>query len=557
MNTAIRLCVGLFLCSSMVMATPGATSNKEKATPFTTKTKSVVLFKNGLGYFQRQGTVNLNSGDWVQTPLTSKAVMGSFWVGTFDKNLEIKELVSSKEKLAKQTDSISMDEMLKANIGKLAVIYTGSTSMTGYILSIPEDRKNQPTTFQDSRYGYSPYSYNPNMGPQTFASNLVLLKDASDSNKIITLQKNQIFSITFPEGCNTQYNREEETPVMKIRLDGKSLESDIALSYLQKGIIWVPSYFLDLKDDTHGKLNMKAAVINEAEDLENTEINFAVGFPRFQFAEVITPLNLDQTIQQFINALNNMDRGQGQVYGASNVYMSQNISYDYDNRGNRAIDFGYSANNLSGKNEEDLFFYNLKDVSLKQGERGEYPVFSTDVDLKHIYEWSVGESIKTGSGEQKDVLWHSLRMTNKSKLPWTTGAVFVSSNGKPVAQSSLNYTPNEGKNNLKITVASDVMANSKLTELSRGNGVNFGGTIYYPVTVKGTLTLHNFKAEPIDVEATKKISGKVIDAGKNGKITVKADILKAVNLDSQVVWNIHLNPGETQTWDYTYESYVM
>jgi len=45
---------------------------------------------------------------------------------------------------------------------------------------------------------------------------------------------------------------------------------------------------------------MKATLINDAEDLENVDFFFVVGYPNFLYADVLSPMALQESITQFI-----------------------------------------------------------------------------------------------------------------------------------------------------------------------------------------------------------------------------------------------------------------
>lgn len=194
-----------------------------------------------------------------------------------------------------------------------------------------------------------------------------------------------------------------------------------------------------------------------------------------------------------------------------------------------------------------------------------YTVFIGKVPYEHIYEWSVPDESNLNdygyrqndnrNDSTENQVWHSLRLTNTTKFPWTTAPSFTVNGSMPVAQDVLKYTPPGGKNTLKLTVATNVRAEKAETEASR-EMVKIGYHEYDDIKVDGTLTVKNMKDETIRVNVKKELIGAVLEVGQDGKVTKTATKLAAVNPQSVLEWEFVLAPGVEKELTYKYKVLV-
>src|SRR4030042_6930693 len=104
-----------------------------------TKAKSIAVFKNGLGFFMREGTVHLKDG-WAVTEYVPNASLGSLWIGSSDKDTILEEVIGFKESVKRSSEAISIEELLAFNIGKKVKITYSDKIIEGTIKSVPEAR---------------------------------------------------------------------------------------------------------------------------------------------------------------------------------------------------------------------------------------------------------------------------------------------------------------------------------------------------------------------------------------------------------------------------------
>ena len=152
-----------------------------------------------------------------------------------------------------------------------------------------------------------------------------------------------------------------------------------------------------------------------------------------------------------------------------------------------------------------------------------------------------------------NLIWHALRIENKTNTPWTTAPVVIMNNGIPISQSDLKYTPSSAKSIIKMSIAADVQTNQSLIETSRKPISNNYGFSYL-ITADGSLTITNWKNQEIQIIITKKLSGEVTDASI-GKVVKNITGLSNLNPESEISWDIILKPGEKKELKYTVQIY--
>lgn len=482
-----------------------------------TKPKTIAIFKNGLGFFIREGETNLSNG-WAMTENVPSATLGTFWISSINEGSRLEEAVAFTEDIKKETDTTSIEELLNINAGKKVTIKAGNEVIEGTIKQL------------------SP------------SSSMVIIATQDGE---IAINKGNITQIKCSGNFNTKTFYKESGKRIKFKVTGKE-KSTIRLAYLQKGITWTPSYLVNIENPDKAKITMTSTLINDVEDLENADISFVVGYPNFMFSDILSPMALTYDINQFMSSLNR-DRTHYNQNLTSNI-AAQSVVYNEPEMNSSSLDYGY-ATGTQGSSEEDLFLYEKKGVYLKKGERAQYPIFSADVAYKHIYEWDIPDTMQ--QNKKTEQIWHSVKLDNSSGYPWTTAPAFVVSGLKAISQDIINYTPKGTQSNLKLTIATDVKADRKEFETERQRDIKLKDYYNYDlVTVQGELYIKNTKNKDIVMVIEKKLKGEVLQAGNDGKITKVADGLTGVNYNSVINWEIPVKAGEKIQVTYKYKVYV-
>ncbi len=511
-----------------------------------TSVKTLAAFKNGLGFVFRTGQTNLDKG-WARMDEIPPAALGTLWIGTTTPGARVQEVRSFKDKTEEDVDPTNISELLEANNGRkvrLTVLTHGEPAVESFeaqLVSVPRGA----------------------------ALLIVKLPDGS----IRAMNRADVVGLTLDPQAPIKKKAEKVTNAAKLRVEGvgdrpSPASAEISLAYLEKGITWTPSYLVNIRDGKQADITLEAVLANDVEDLEDVQVSFVVGYPNFIFADLITPLALQQTVADFVGRLAGepSDGPRSSRSRLSNV-MSQSVEYNiaaYGASSPWSPEAAYSATQpMPGESNEDLYFYRQPGVSLKKGDRVRYTVFTGKAPYEHIYEWVVPDDSKIDwrgyrqddgrSAEQiVNQVWHSLRLENKTNEPWTTAPAFTVNGPMPVAQDTLKYTPPGGKNTLKLTVATDVRADQVQTEASR-ELVKIGYTEYDLINVDGKLMVRNLKPAKIRVNVKKQLTGEVLEAGQDGKSRKVAESLAAANPRSEIEWEFDLASGAEKELTYKYK----
>ncbi len=544
----------LILAVAASHAPGSASESKGSSLPsLQTKTQAISIFKNGLGFVIRLGEAPLREG-WVVSDHVPHPALGSLWIGSWDQDSTIEEIIALTEEVERETEALSMEEVLKANIGKGVKIAHGDKIIEGIIKAVPEGRQN-PT---DERRLDTIPTYTPH--PQPKAGEIVIVGTQGGD---VILSKAHITRVEFVEPSSARLSTWEKVRKIKFKVSTRGERAKLSMSYLQKGISWVPSYLVNIENPKKARITMKATVINDMEDLTNVDAFFVVGYPNFLYADILSPMALEESIKQFIGAL----EAGGRSPDASRLanVMRQSVSLERDEE-IPGLDYGYaSIKGLPGAHEEDLFLYSKKGLDLKKGERAEYLIFSDEVAYKHIYEWNIPDTLKVDArgyarseSEKKEIeqIWHSVKLSNTTAYPWTTAPAFTVSGWKPLAQDTIDYTPKDSQRNLKLTVATDVTHDRHEYETERQREIRLYNHSYDLVTVRGELYIRNHKGQDISMEIKKRLTGEVLETSHNGKVEKRAEGLAGVNQNSVISWEIPIRAGAELKVTYRYKVYI-
>jgi hypothetical protein len=371
------------------------------------------------------------------------------------------------------------------------------------------------------------------------------------------------------EDPNSHEKIAEVRSALRFKILGAADRTNLTLGYLEHGIGWTPSYMISLTDDKTARITMQAVVMNDAEDVTDADVYFVVGVPNFAYSETPSPMSLQQNLLSFMKDAERRDGGNYRQF--SNAIAGQLIAdevKEFDTRPEPS--FAQTVTELSGASEEDLFLYSRREVTLERGERATYNVFSSTVGYEHIYEWEVvdpqrvdayGNPIQNNPNVTDAVvrnnIWHSIRLKNNTKFPWTSAPTMVISGTKPVSQDTLPYTPKDASSNLKITVATDIRSSHEEREVARQQNVQRRhGYEFDSVTVEGKLKLKNYKSKEVRVDVGKSLRGEVDAQSDGGKAVKLGEAIQTDNPLSRLTWEVPLKAGEERVVTYRYKIFV-
>lgn len=525
-----------------------------------TQVKRVALFKNGLGFFVREG--KLPDAQVVKIAPFAAPAHGTFWL-SYPQQIVLQGLVARETTTSADVAVTNAADLLAANVGReveVIVSWTASDKqpIKGKLLSVaaPQEQPRQDPYAWGRAAGSDPYvrGYAPGRLALIQTAEGVVALDASAGQVTIL-------------GAAPAITLAKKTKVWELEAQFKEAAPGVtvAASYLAKGITWAPSYIVDITDPKQARITAKAEVINEAEALKDVHLDLVTGFPNLAYADVVSPLAGKEDLAGFIAALvrrtSAQGRGGGYAGNASVNVQAARIDYGADQSDMPA--YGAAA---AGTTVEDLFLYPVEKVTLNKGEVGYFPLFSASVPYKQIYTWNIPDYVNeqdqygNQQREQRDTqeeVWHSIKLTNQTKLPWTTAPAQTVKNEQLLGQDMIEYTSPSAKTTLKITRAMAVQAEQSEHENERvRSAVHIYGWDYDRITIEGKLRVINRKAEPVEMEIKKTLSGEVQGTLPQAQVEKLARGLARMNPVNVVTWNITLTPGEQKEITYTYQALI-
>lgn len=544
------------LLSSCALAPAVSKAAGEAALPeLKSSVVSVALFKNGLGFVAREVQVPRGQTSFLLQNLPAPA-HGTFWVYAVNDETTLRDVVAFESESVERIQAISVAEMLEANVGETVdVRISEKETIRAKVLSTVANR-SVPSAPDEIRSPYVPYP------PPAEASSLVILQS---SGKTLALNKHavqQISSIDSP--LKTAIDRRKRAVTLRVSGSNTGGKGRVIVQYLAKGITWAPSCAIEISDAKSARVTTKAEIVDEIEDLDNVSVSLVTGFPNLKFADVIDPMAMRGNLAAFLNNLSNPAQG-GDYQGRADVLAQRAVMENYRLEDNEMFP-AYATRPQGGETREELFFYEQRNVTLKKGERGYYPLFTTEVPYEHLYEWKIGDALdeqeqyqpRNQAGPEKaEEVWHSIRLTNTGSVPWTTAPAMTMQGGKILGQDVIYYTSPGGKTNVRITKAVDVSAEQAEYEVTRTrNAANFYGYNYDLVEVKGKLKASNFKDKNITLTITKQLSGEVVKTAPAAKVEQTARGLRKVNPKSNLTWELPIKARDKTEIEYTYKVYV-
>ncbi|HWZ42722.1 MAG TPA: hypothetical protein VNW97_04565 [Candidatus Saccharimonadales bacterium] len=541
--TAFLFCISLAMAAQQPAATPVKDLHPASA----------ALFKNGLAFVLRNGQAQVRDGQG-QIDGVPSATLGSLWIATSSPGTVLEEVVAFSHKEPIALNASTLTALLAANAGQTVTVAHEGKQYTGEIMAQTSTRTLNPAASAEEEA--------PSAEPLAANSSVLLLNTAG---KIMALSTSEIKGIEFTGKPNLATTSLELRKSLRFRVRNATGKVPMAMGYLERGLGWTPSYLIELKDKNTAEMTMQAVVVNDAEDLAHTDLFFVVGFPNFRYANIDSPMSLRQTLPEMMNALNS--RTGARDSGIASQMMVNSMSADQAPAS--AVELTPSVTELAGDSEQDLFLYSRPDATLKKGERALYNVFTTSLSYDEIYEWEVHDTSRVDfwgnyqAAYQREpqpiqnAAWHSLKLKNGSKFPWTTAPAMVIHGAKPIAQETLSYTPKGATGILKLTIASDIHVAKEESEIERTKAaVRSGGNSYDAITVEGTLQVHNYKNVDAPLHVTRNLVGEVVSASHDGKSRKTAIAIQALNPSSVIEWEVSIKAGEQISIKYRYKFLV-
>jgi hypothetical protein len=505
--------------------------------------KSVSIFKNGSAFFLRSGQVTCENNSWSWIDGLPEASFGTLWF--ISPESRIKEVTSSTKDIISDRDLTSMYEELAYNKGKRVKLVA----------------KPYPNTNETREY--------TGLLEQVRAEMIIIRTD----NAWVTLNSNEIVRVEFLEKPTWTTPQTDRKKVFKVDFNTPGSTQNLDIMYLRRNLGWLPNYLIELRGDDKAEITLSTTVFNQAEDIEKSEINFVVGVPNFAYEHVVTPLVSKASFGDFLTLLN-APRYSGIAVGIN----SNAITFQNQYSGGAVVNpepveiRGDDFAEAEGKSGEDLFFYTVRDATLRNGDHGVFELLRAQITCKHIFEAQLENnqpsyayySQYNDDNARTTQSFHSVQLENNTIFPWTTGTVMVMTNdqsgsgSKPVSQDMLNYTPPKGKTTIKLTSVPDIGVRDSERELTRVENKRTVARVKYDlVTIEGKVVVKNYKDKAVNLNVKRQITGMLKKSTPDWLTEAKfKEYRTELNERWDVCFELELKPGEERTLTYEYEVYI-
>jgi hypothetical protein len=526
----------LLVVAAAVLAAALAPAAADQAAPLSALAKmpikEVTIFKDGHAFVAHAGKMPVNDAGRVDMDYLPTPVLGTYWPYSAEKSAKLKAVVASQRKVLVERTALDLRSLIEANIGQEAIITEVPPGRETVTTNYPATILDVPTRGSAELEATAP----PGSGEQLPQKGNVVLLKTPDGVKALDFSR--ILQVTFKGQPKARAVNEEFRNLLSLQLEwsGKpAKEAEVGMFYLQRGLRWIPSYKVTIDGKGSAVVKLEASVINELADLENVTAHLVVGVPTFAMQNTIDPIALQQTMANLSQYMR-PDGGSQQLLNYSNAIMSQVASntagrYMAREAAARPADLGPEVS--GGGQNEDLFIFTVKNLTLKKGQRLVLPVNEVTLKYRDVYTLTVPFSPPSevwrnfNSQQQSEIAkltarpraMHQLRLTNGTEGPLTTAPALIIRDDKVLGQGLMTFTSKGGDVDLPITAAIDIKVKKSDVETKRTpNAETWNGHQYHRIDLAGKLTLDNYTGKDVEIEVRRFVLGNVTGASNDGKI---------------------------------------
>lgn len=504
-----------------------AVSDEDNPHLWKPRTKSVAVFKNGLGFFLREGEVRLREG-WCMAREIPPASFGTL------------AIYARSDK--------AMVDVVGSGPGEI-VEFDGRDA--------PKDPAAKRSRLEASKGLKVELSYKHKGQDRSAAGKLV-----SVGQEFVVLEDDRNNFAVPLDGIAKMQVLELPLRIHVAADQGEGPEKQtLGMGYLRKGITWIPDYTLKVIDDGSAELTLRGTLVNEAEDLVHSDVHLVVGVPHFVHTEYMAPIAVGQVIRTVgaaMTAGGMPPQVASQMMTRAAIVSQNTIAPQFEGgrevvtrpvpaaEGNLATALG-NLPQLGGAAATDYTVYTKKDLTLRRGEKAILTLFTQRIKYSHVYRWSPPSPME-----------HSLVLHNETATAWTTGPCLALSQDNPLSEDLLQYVPKGGRGELPVTTAINIAHEKHEREIKRQLKAHSPTEhVHYDlVTLEGTLLLRNYEKRPAEIVIDNSIPGKPTTADAEGAISVDPTKLKLLEQQGSIRWRLTLEPQQQKSIKYQYERYV-
>jgi hypothetical protein len=481
------------LLLAAVLSVSSVQGEAPKNFAFESKLRTLYVFKEGFGFFLREGRVRLENG-WATTNLVPRAAVGTFYVYPLTGNAKVDTIVTTPEHRIEFEKPEELPSRLRDKVGlRIAVTTKEGGEAAGVLAKVLDD--------------------------------MLLLRTASG----------QYTAVEYPQIAKVVLS---DFPV-RIRVTGApaSAELGLGVAYIQAGVRWQPSYLLELQGEK-GALTLRGTLLDVPEELKGTDVVFVVGAPT-----LMNPYSIDSLLAGLASGAKLEDLAQvGRRMEARDAAAKAPAANESAGVAGGGGFGGGGGGTFATDQSGELQYYLKSDLSLRPGERAMTVLFRADVAVHPFFDWNA-------DGKDVDYV---LKMRNTTGYALTMAPAFVLDDGKPVGQPTLNYTAKGDETELRMAQAVGIKVEAREVEVERGESVARGSIVETPITLQGTLSVENFRDKAAEVRIRKTVTGRILEMSHGGEVKNTSLPLGSVNAVNSVEWTITLPAGGKVEVRYRY-----
>ncbi len=472
--------------------------------------REVTIFKDGHAFVLQSGRLTSDARGQVVLGGLPSPVLGTFWPFAVDARLQSATASQGTEVSLKNAQSVA--ELLKSNVGaQIIVLEDNGKRYEAKILGVPAPEKSAPGLAE----------------AQPAPEAQIILLQTEEGVRAAPLSSIQ--NVIFKTAPSLQTSSEARSTVLRLQLDSPNKAAQVGAVYLQSGLRWIPNYRLQLGDGGRATMKLQATLVNELANLKGVSAHLAIGVPSFAFRDMVDPIALQSALSRVSPAFQ-AQFGPGGFNGLSNSIQSQQASSSYalGPRGPAGPDGAGGGPSVGeGKANEDFFFFDVNNLSLKKGERSVLALAQNELKFQDVYVAQspaapppqVYQSLNSEQQRQATLaaraqFMHKIRLTNTGQQPLTTAPTLIERNGQLLAQTLMTYTATGGRSDIDLAPAVDITLKRSEDETKRTpDALTYNDNKFSRIDVAGKLTVTSFRAEPVTVEITRQFVGTVSEAG--------------------------------------------
>jgi len=359
--------------------TPAAPETTPAGPAFTSKLRTLVVFKEGFGFYIREGAATLENG-WATTNLVPQAAAGTFWVYPKNANDRVDTIVLTHDNLIDFDKPEELKSSLANKVGSQLAIVTDTGEVGGKLTNLLDK--------------------------------MLLLQDPKSN--FVAVEYSKIKSVSLVD-----------YPVqIKMRTTKPNGLCDLGIAYIQDGVRWAPTYTLELNGET-ARLTLRGTLLNLDETLKDANLVFVVGAPT-----LVNRGTIDDLLQGFVSGP--MGGAGGGFGGGQSATFGVEAGRAVNNNNRETVSSGDLASNVVSSDETgELQYYTKPHFSLRPGEKAMTMIFEAEIPVHPLFDWDADST----------AVQYILTLENKSDQPFTTGPVFVIDGQRPVGQQTIPLHP--------------------------------------------------------------------------------------------------------------------